>query len=77
MEVFYKFHKERLEVDKYRQLVDQVASEVLADSVKIRYHLGNRAKKIIKKETTETNLPSQINDNIIETAEEIFGVKVE
>ena len=60
LEVFYKFHKERLEVDKYRHLVEEVISEVVSQPIIIKYYLGEK----------------QVKDDIIKNAEEVFGVEV-
>ena len=58
MEVFYKFHKERLEEERYRVMVEEVISKVLSQPITIKYYLG-----------VKNNQP-----NIIKDAEEVFGV---
>lgn len=68
LEVFYKFHKERLEVDRYRQLVEEVASQVLVAPIRIKYYLSQRTEKVAKEKLAK--------DDIIKTAEEVFGVEV-
>ncbi|MEK7622326.1 MAG: DNA polymerase III subunit gamma/tau [Patescibacteria group bacterium] len=45
VEVFYKFHKERLEEERYRKLIEEVASLVLAGPIKIKYYLGNLERR--------------------------------
>jgi len=42
LEVFYKFHKERLEEERYRRMVEEVISKVLAQPITIKYYLGER-----------------------------------
>lgn len=69
VEVFYKFHKERLEAERYRRLIEDVASQVLAGPIKIKYYLG-KVKPVVKEE------PKEESDDIIKTAEEIFGAEV-
>jgi len=76
LEVFYKFHKERLEVDRYRQQVEAVASEVLEEPVNIRYCLSQRNKeKLIVKEQPG-NVSVEVGDDVVKTAEEVFGVNI-
>jgi len=77
LEVFYKFHKERLDQERYKMLVEEVASKVLVAPIKVRYHLSQKTQKVIKKEVTDDNISAEVGDDIIKTAEEVFGVKVE
>lgn len=56
--VYYQFHKDRLEEERYRAMVEQVASKVLVTPVKIKFFLNAK----------------QADQNIIKTAEEVFGV---
>ncbi|MBU1085810.1 MAG: DNA polymerase III subunit gamma/tau [Candidatus Beckwithbacteria bacterium] len=66
LEVFYQFHKERLEADRYRQIIEQVVSEVLSQPTRVRFLLGDKAK----------NITAEVTDDIVTTAEEVFGVEV-
>lgn len=75
IQVYYKFHKERLEVDRYRQLIEEIISKILNQSVSIRYFLGEKMKPAVKQE--EENVSAKVDDDIIKTAEEIFGKGVE
>jgi len=77
VEVFYKFHKERLEMERYRSLVEEVASKVLVAPIKVKYYLGQKAKKIVKDKQLDDNISAEVDDDIIKTAEEVFGVKVD
>jgi len=74
--VFYKFHKERLEDDRYRQLVETVASEILSKPVKVRYLLGDKVRTVENKNSQDDNVSGKIDKDIIKTAEEVFGVEV-
>jgi DNA polymerase-3 subunit gamma/tau len=65
--VFYKFHKERLEDERYRKMVESVASKVLVCPVKIKLVLSDKPK-------TASNLVEVDSPDIIKTAEEIFGI---
>jgi len=79
LEVFYKFHKERLETDRYRQIVEEVASQILSVPISIRYCLGERIQPVKKPagDSSNVNIPTKVDNDIINTAEEVFGVKVE
>ncbi|MBU3957170.1 DNA polymerase III subunit gamma/tau [Patescibacteria group bacterium] len=66
LEVFYEFHKERLETDKCRLVVEEVASEVINKPLKLRCILGQR-EKVSSEEKSEPDA--------IEMAEEIFGTR--
>jgi len=77
LEVFYKFHKERLETDRYRQIVEEVASQILLTPVSIRYSLAQKIKEIKETEASNVDITAKVDNDIINTAEEIFGVKVE
>lgn len=60
LEVFYKFHKERLEEERYRGMVEEVISKVLCQPITIKYYLGQKNNQA----------------DIIKDAEEVFGVEV-
>lgn len=64
LEVFYKFHKERLEDDKCRSLVEKIISEIMAETVKLKFILGG-GKRVVKSE------------DIVTQAEKIFGGNIE
>lgn len=68
IKVFYQFHKDRLEEDRYRQLVETVASKVLVMPVRIKFLLTQKPTAAELTETTDTD--------IIKTAEEVFGIEV-
>jgi hypothetical protein len=65
LEVFYKFHKERLDSEKCRSIVEEVASQLLGNPVKLKCVLGE------KNHSTEEK-----NNDIIEIASEIFNGKL-
>ena len=65
LEVFYKFHKERLDSEKCRVIVEEVASQLLGNPVKLKCVLG-----------AKNHLPAEKNDDIIEIASEIFNGKL-
>ena len=63
LNVFYQFHKDRLEMDRYKKLVEEVISKELNQTVRIKYSLSSKSDNLIAVE----------DDDIIKTAEEIFG----
>ncbi|MCJ7827630.1 hypothetical protein MUP65_00585, partial [Patescibacteria group bacterium] len=65
LEVFYRFHKERLEVAKCRDLIEEAASTVFGLPVKIRCVLG-------KREVVATS-SSSVKKDVVSQAEEMFG----
>lgn len=70
VEVFYKFHKDRLEQAAYRDLVEAVASEVLkTNSVRMICFLS----KTKKKASDVVNITVNQDEDVAKLAEEIFG----
>lgn len=63
IKVFYQFHKDRLEEERYRAMVEQVISKLWVMPVKVKYFLSTKL------------LPTQ-DEAIIQTAEEVFGIEV-
>lgn len=66
LEVFYEFHKERLETDKCRTVIEEVASEVISKPLKLRCVLGQKKEPVSEEEPEE---------NIVQVAEDIFGTR--
>lgn len=66
LEVFYEFHKERLETDKCRLVVEEVASEIFNKPLKLRCVLGQRKKPASEEKPEE---------NAVQMAEDIFGTR--
>jgi len=64
IEVFYKFHKERLEQPKVLELLSETISEVLGVKIRVKCILGE--KKISQK-----NVKNPTND-LMKTAEDLF-----
>jgi len=68
LEVFYKFHKDKLESDKCRTIVEEALETVLGvPHIKLKMSLGQRSKK-------EEVSAKDIEEDIIKAAEEIFKV---
>ena len=64
LEVFYKFHKERLETEKCRSVVEEVAQQVLGAPIKLKCILGEKRTK------------EEPKSDIIDVASEIFNGKL-
>ncbi len=71
IEVFYKFHKDRLESDAYRKLVEEVASNVLGSESHIICVLSQEKKRAA--DITNVVPPNPQDEEIVKVAEEIFG----
>ena len=71
LEVFYKFHKERIEKDPYRSLVEAIAQEVWGEPVVLSCHLS------VEKQTARefANITEEVEQDIVAAAENIFGVQ--
>jgi DNA polymerase-3 subunit gamma/tau len=67
LKVYYKFHKERLEEERYRMMIESVASKIMVCPVKIKLVLSEKPK-------AAANIVEVEEPDIIKTAEEIFGV---
>ncbi|MEK7497911.1 MAG: DNA polymerase III subunit gamma/tau [Patescibacteria group bacterium] len=75
--VFYKFHKERLEVAQNRRALEDVVAEVFGGPVRINYTLTEKKPvPVINKEpavAVQSGLTESSDKDIIEAAKEIFG----
>ena len=67
LEVFYKFHKERLETEKCRAVVEEVAQQILGIQIKLKCILGQK-KPVVTQQPKDSD--------IIEVASEIFNGKM-
>lgn len=69
LEVFYKFHKDKLESERCRQIVEEAVGEVFgAGGIRLKLNLGEKGQA--KKE----EIAAQVEEDIISAAEEIFKV---
>jgi DNA polymerase-3 subunit gamma/tau len=75
IEVFYKFHKERLETMVYRKMVEKAVFDLFGRPLKLKWILK---EKIAKKKEEEENISGKkVEDDIIKAAEEIFAGEVD
>ena len=71
LEVFYNFHKERIEKDPCRSLVEEICEKVLGAPVTLSCLLSSqkqRARDLV-------NITELVEDDIVRAAEDIFGVR--
>lgn len=81
IEVFYRFHKEQLEMDKCRRIVEEVAEKVIGAPVKLRCVLGEKKTPQPARPVDQPASPKKQGlgkkeskeQDVIKAAEEIFG----
>ncbi|QQG41485.1 MAG: DNA polymerase III subunit gamma/tau [Candidatus Woesebacteria bacterium] len=72
--VYYKFHKERLEDNQHRRIVEDVVGKVLQSPTRVVCTLVDPpVKKIVEENKIEPILTEGKDKDIIKVAEEIFG----
>jgi len=74
LKVFYNFHKEQLEQERYRQILEKVfATELGGGVVRLEFELGN--KSVLSQERVEVvNVTGKVEDeDLAQAAEKIFG----
>src|SRR3989344_1121474 len=72
--VFYKFHKERLEDNHHRSVLEEIVAKVLKSPTRVVCTLVEPPpKKVIEEVKTEAVLTEGKDVDIIKVAEEIFG----
>lgn len=73
IEVFYEFHKERLEKEPYRTLIESVGAEVFGRNIRLVCKLSGSKQKAVDL----VNITEVVEEDITKIAEEIFGEKQE
>lgn len=71
VEVFYKFHKDQLEQESKRKVIEEVANK-LWGPVALKCVLGEKPR-VATKTVTVSEAESKAEDEIVKTAEDIFG----
>lgn len=72
LEVFYSFHKDKLESEKCRQIVEMAVGEVMGTGpVRLYLKLGSKKDK---KGSGDENLQGKVEEDIVLAAEKIFKV---
>ncbi|HUS60152.1 MAG TPA: DNA polymerase III subunit gamma/tau [Nevskiaceae bacterium] len=77
LEVFYKFHKERLETEKCRQVVEEAASQILGNPIRLSCILGEKPNRPAvnpaeDKDFKGSQEPAE-RRNIVDLANDIFN----
>lgn len=73
IEVFYEFHKERIEREPYRTLIENVGAEVFGRNIRLMCKLSSSKQKAVDL----VNITEVVEEDITKIAEEIFGEKQE
>lgn len=74
IEVFYTFHKEQLEQERHRRILEEVVAKVMQAPLRLDYVLGDKAKKSQAGGQEASNVTGKVADeNLAAAAEEIFG----
>jgi len=81
IEVFYRFHKEQLEMEKCRRIVEEVAEKVIGAPVKLKCILGEKKAPQPARPVNQPASPGKQGlgekeseeQDVIKAAEEIFG----
>jgi DNA polymerase-3 subunit gamma/tau len=74
VEVYYKFHKEQLELSRYKKMVESAVSNVISDGLQLKYVLKERGSERKSAQKKNENISGKVEDEeIVRAAEEIFG----
>ena len=77
VEVYYQFHKERLESTQVRLILEKLIGEIVGKAVKVVYTLGNPPASLKRSVGSDiqktTGLTGGEEKDIIDAAKEIFG----
>lgn len=72
IDVFYRFHKEKLEEPKIAKMIDSLLGDVMGESVKLKLNLANRETKP-PKVVRESDVVEPTNEDLSRIAQEIFS----
>jgi hypothetical protein len=70
--VYYSFHKEKLETNHHRMLLESVIQEVVGNPVRVVCELTKQPKQTKQKKKKNVVLTQSEDEDIIKIAEEIF-----
>ena len=72
--VFYSFHKEHLEGNFHRSVLEEVVESVLGEKIRVSCLLTDPPpRKVVEKAKEEPVLTEERDEDIVKVAEEIFG----
>lgn len=74
VEVFYQFHKEQLEQERHRRVIEDVISEQLGTPIRLSFELGKKAAAPKRVQPADENVSGAVEDEALaKVAEEVFG----
>lgn len=74
IEVFYKFHKEQLEQEARRKMIEEEVAKMWGP-MSVKCILGERTRTALKQAPEVDNISGKVvDDEVVRAAEEIFGV---
>jgi DNA polymerase-3 subunit gamma/tau len=77
LQFWFAIHKEKLEQDKNRRLLEEVAGDVLGAKLKVACQLGDKEKRPRKRPMSEEDVhnvaPVEPSEDLADVAAEIFG----
>lgn len=72
LEVFYAFHKDKLESEKCRLLIEKAVGDAFGSGpAKLKLHLGDKKTPVSKTD----NIAGKVGEDIVAAAEAIFGIQ--
>lgn len=80
LQFWYVFHKNKLDQDKNRQIVEATASQIVGSPVKIETQLGDKSQKPKREPMAVEDIHNVANvqeENLVDAAMEIFGGEIE
>lgn len=78
IEVLYKFHKEQLEAEKYRVLIEEMVSKVFGAPMRVKFELGGKRKSDVRlresgmHDSMAKEIGSVEEEDLVQVAKEIF-----
>lgn len=78
LEVFYKFHKDRLEAEKCRTIIEEVVGQTFGSPLKLKCVLGEKpaSSQLNKQSNPLPNQPQSEPTNVLDVANAIFNGKI-
>lgn len=72
LRVYYNFHKEQLEQDRYRKILETVFGDYFGSKLKLQFSLGNKST-VSAKDAEVENVTGKVDEKVAKAADEIFG----
>lgn len=71
--VLYTFHKEQLEQERHRRILEEIFSAELGSEVKLRFELGEKTSAALAEDGGVVNVSGKVDEKMAEAVEDIFG----